>query len=323
VFRGFRSSLHELIKDRGGFDDLNAQPTPSHFTLNPASLHFQYTYAIGKIADSIQDMAKTPFPFERLPAELRAHVYKSLHCTTKYAIARRNKTREPVIVVGFSYIERAIVAVSKAIRNEAEKVIDEETQKCGPAQLIVDCDYFHFVPEVLADIRNARQGYVPPNMGLADDERENFDTIFTRRNLVEQARMDAVMYQMWTRLANLYLKTNERIEVGVWIGNDAACETFVELLPSAIEDIINPRWDASDTGMYRPKFAVTIECSEEVESDVEDIVQDFEDARFEVSEELEPEEMESRWSLKTFDGVFEEKELSSDESSEDSDGELD
>jgi len=315
--------LHELIKHRGGFDDLCAQPTPSYYTPNLASLHFQYTRATGKIADSTQDMANTPFPFERLPAELRTAVYKNLHCTTKYAIARRDKIRTPVVVVRFSYIERAIVAVSKAIRNEAEKVIDEETQKCGPAQLIADCDYFHFVPEVLANVRNARKGYVPPNMGLADDERENFDTVFTRRNLIEQARMDAVMYQMWMRLANLYLKTNERIEVGVWIGNDAACEEFVELLPSAIEDIINPRWDVSDSGMYRPKFAVTIECSEEVDADVEDIVQDFEDARFEVSEDLEPEEMESRWSLKTFDGVFEEKELSSDESSEDSDGELD
>ncbi|KAH6866834.1 hypothetical protein J4E91_003922 [Alternaria rosae] len=268
-------------------------------------------------------MTNTPFPFERLPAELRGHVYKYLHCTTKYATARRDEARTPVVVVRFSYIERAIVAVSTAIRNEAEKVIDEETQKCGPAQLIADCDYFHLVPEVLADIRNARNSYVPPNMGLAVDEREDFNIRFTGRNLLEQARMDAVMYQMWMRLANLYLKTNERIEIGVWIGNDAACYEFVQQLDSAIEDIINPRWDASDSGMYRPKFAVTIECSGEVESDVEDVVQDFKDARFEVSEELEPEEMQSKWGVQTFDGVFDQKELSSDESSEDSDEELD
>lgn len=265
----------------------------------------------------------TPFPFERLPAELRGQVYKYLHCTMKYATVRRDETRTPVVVVRFSYIERAIVAVSKAIRNEAEKVIDEETQKCGPAQLIADCDYFHLVPEVLADVRNARNSYVPPNMGLADDEREDFNARFTGRNLVEQARMDAVMYRMWTRLANLHLKMDERIEIGVWIGNDAACYKFVQRLDSAIEDIINPRWDASDSGMYRPKFAVIVECSEEVESDVVDIFQSFKDARFDVSEELEPEAMESRWVVKTFDGVFEEKELLSDESSEYSDEDLD
>jgi hypothetical protein len=238
-------------------------------------------------------------------------------CTTKYTTARRDEHGTPVIVFVLSYIERTIVAVSNLNRHEAEAVIDNETQKCGPTQLISDCEYFHLVPEVLADVRNARNGFVPNNMGLAEEEREDFSTNFTGLNLVEQAQMDAVVSQMWTRLANFYLRSDERIELGIWIGNDHACDIFVQQLDSAIEDIADPRWDASDFGMYCPKFGVTIQCLEQVESaDVPSAVQDLKDAQFDVSEELNSEDMESRCGVHVFDGLFEARELSSDESSD-------
>jgi hypothetical protein len=262
-------------------------------------------------------MATTHSAFESLPPEVRVEIYKYLPCTTKYATARRDEAGTPVVVFRFSYIERAIVAVSKLIRNEAESVIDSETHKCGPVQLIADCDYFHLIPEIMADVRNARNVFVPSNMGLADAERESFSTTFTSKNLIERTRMDAAMSQMWIRLANLYLRSDKRVEVGIWIANDAACDLFVQKLDSAIDDIVNPRWDAFDLGISGPKFSVTIECSDEVESDdVQDVVESFKDAHFEVSEELEPEAMELRWGVRTFDGLFEGKELSSDDSDE-------
>ncbi len=316
--------MRELVDDREDFEESSAGLTFTHFTLNATPNHFQYAQAISIIADIIQAMATTSSPFLRLPTELRLQIYKHLPCTTKYATARRDEHGTPVIIFVFSYIERAIVAVSRLIRNEAESVIDSETQKCGPTQLISDCEYFHIVPEDLAYVRNARNRFVPNNMGLAEDKREDFSTNFTGLNLVEQARMDAVMSQMWTRLANLYLRSDERIELGIWIGNDHACDRFVQQLDSAIEDIVGPRWDASDFGMYRPRFGVTIQCSEEVESgDIPSAVQDLKDAHFDVSDELDSEERESRWGVHIFDGLFEARELSSDEPSDESGEESD
>jgi hypothetical protein len=122
--------------------------------------------------------------------------------------------------------------------------------------------------------------------------------------IIWEEKTDPYMEDMWVRLATRYLATCDRIELGIWVG-DAGCVTFLSQLPSAIDEIMDPQWDASENWSLCPKFIVTIESPDDANSDDAQAAADELEEKFENLKGLTPAEMKLRWGNSTFSGLFE------------------
>jgi hypothetical protein len=137
---------------------------------------------------------------------------------------------------------------------------------------------------------------------LKNVERVRINIIYTPEQEDKEAEKDAAKKEIWIRLANLYLKFDMRIEIGIWIGTHSLLSTSLDTLETVARRIVDPRWSQPEIDAYRPKFISVMEC-EEME-DGETAIELLEDAGFAVVESLDSVETTLARGVDTFEEVF-------------------
>jgi hypothetical protein len=248
-------------------------------------------------------MATTTFHrFLDLPVELRLKIYEFIPTRINFAVARRDEYGTPVIIFVRTLLEPNILRTCKTVLRELEP----GTKKCGPSEMIVNCEIFEQVPDVIEDVRNAH-GADPNNpLRLKDVERAMIPVVYTNEQHDEEAEDDAVMNEMWIRLANVYLKHDMRLDIGILIGQDSDVCTLLPRLETAADHTVDLLWSLDIPDVHPQEFNAVLECGMmENPDDVERVVKILEAAEWDVVRSLGEAEKKMAWGVEKFEGVFE------------------
>jgi hypothetical protein len=178
--------------------------------------------------------------------------------------------------------------------------LEPETKKCGPRKMIVNCEFFEQVPDVIEDVRNAHRTDPNNPLRLKDVERAMIPVVYNNE------QHDAVMNEMWIRLANVYLKHDMRLDIGIFIGQDSDVYTLLQRLETAADRTVDLLWSLNVSDVHPPEFNAVLECGMmENPDDVERVVKILEAAEWDVVKSLGEAEMKMAWGVETFEGVFE------------------
>jgi hypothetical protein len=122
----------------------------------------------------------------------------------------------------------------------------------------------------------------------------------------EEAEEDAVMNEMWIRLANVYLKHDMRLDIGIFIGQDSDVYTLLQRLETAADRTVDLLWSLDVPDVHPPEFNAVLECGMmENPDDVERVVKILEAAEWDVVRSLGEAEKKMAWGVEKFEGVFE------------------
>jgi hypothetical protein len=124
---------------------------------------------------------------------------------------------------------------------------------------------------------------------------------YTRQQPRKQAEYDAWNNEKWIRFANVYLHSNMRMDVGIYIGQDSDVDTLLQGLQTAAEDTVNPAWNQTD-----PEFHAVLECEDIDDPEDADAVatETLEDAGWTVVRSLAPADKMSKWGTTSFEEAF-------------------
>ena len=234
-----------------------------------------------------------PFPFASLPKEIRLMVYERLPIRTTHIVASRDTESDTsTVLVILRFLERNILATSKAISREAEAILETETSKCGPVQVIVNAPFLEDVAPVLQSLGNTQSAL----LRMRDSDR----AALLRGQKHAQSML---MTEIWRRVSNLQLSIREEIHIGIWVRCEA--DMYMDTLTATLEENVTLMIIASP-GTADLTVDSDWEAVEEFdEEQVEGVFNTFWDDDVAVVESLMPDEMVMEWGARTFRELFE------------------
>ncbi|KAF2866562.1 hypothetical protein BDV95DRAFT_611614 [Massariosphaeria phaeospora] len=186
-------------------------------------------------------------PFLSLPKPVRLRIYSYLAPRTIHTVGHQEPAAsKAVIILVLRFVDRAILRTCRTIRDEAEATLEIETMKLGPPQLIVASEHFQTVPAFLYMLRQQQDQHVWQRLRLRDEDRVDLDR-------------EDIGLLMWIRLANLYLQSAKRMQIGLFISPYTSTRRLLMTLAHDAAAIARPRWGDDLSDCCHPSFEVVFE----------------------------------------------------------------